>query len=578
MRKIGIAFMLFLLFYSELWAQQEKKPFKVEGTIGVSHDYYSLSGVGIEQMRGRRPDNLTRFQLYTRFSRGKISLPFEVSFSTQSSQVNSTLDGSREIISGFAQMKTANDVLRFVSNPVNRIGFSPTLGKYRFRLGTSTPYFSELVLGSLSQFGAGIDYTGKRAFWSAGYGLLQAGQSRDTSLGRLGTYQREQAYLRLGLGRIDASFFALNAVAANDYAVSGLLPDSTVKPQQGLALSAQWRIQLGRVFFWESEAAGSLFTENKNGIGFKTEEVGLPELPNEIKLTTGSYADIAGNSSFGLEVKGFRLSAKALYVGAGYRSVAYPFMQADRMELTLNPRFQLFKGNVLAEASLGKRVNNLSKTKAEPMEQLIIQSNLSIRFTNWFSLSGGYSNFGTRNGILNDSFSIENVSRNFQVAPLFTFQGKKAIHSLLFSFNKDDFEDLNVITGRVGNNQSEMMLASWNRNPLQGPFSFGLSYNRFKFSSSFANLFNQSYSLNLGAKMFKRRLQTNFSLGRLYNLAALNETEDQQWVLNAGVDYRAKKGFGFGVRWNNNNYLYGSARPNSRFNEHTVRVSCSWQF
>ncbi|MCA0427476.1 MAG: hypothetical protein LCH37_08555 [Bacteroidetes bacterium] len=559
-------------------AQTKKNPFRVDGSIGVSHDYYSLTGNGIDHLKNRRPEHVTRFQVYTRFSKGKISLPFEISFNTQSARVNSSLDGYSSQFSSLSQLKTADDILRFVSNPVNRIGFTPVLGKFRFRLGTSTPYFSELVQGSISVFGAGVDYNGKRMFASVGYGISQAGFARDTLKGLSGAYRKEQLSFRLGIGRTDASFFALNALVGNDSPVKGLLPDSTVKPEQGIALSAQWRIQLGRYFFWESEAAASLYTDNTLGIPFKASDIGLPALPEELKLSASSRADLAGNGAIGFELKGFRLAAKALYVGAGYKSLGYPFLQSDRMEFTISPRLNLLRGDLQVSGSFGQRVNNLSGTKAAPMEQLIVQSNVSIRFCDWFSFSGGYGNFGTRSGILNDSFRIEQVAQNFQVSPLFNFTGKKAMHTLLFSYNRDDFADLNVLSGKVGNNQSEIYLASWNRTSLSGIINYGLAYNRFKFTSGFANLFNQSLSLNSSLRLFKKRLQLSASVGRMANLANPNQTEDQQWVLNAGVDYRSRTGFGIGLRWTNNNYLYGSARPDSRFNENTLRVSSSWQF
>ncbi len=572
---------IILLFISHFAIAEDKKPkspFRVEGSIGMAHDYYSIESSGLSSIRARRPEHLSRFQLYTRFSKGKVSLPFEISFNTQSGIVSSTTEGYKEAYSIVSSWKSFDDVLRFVSNPVNRIGFSPQFGKFRFRLGTSNPYFSELTQGNISQFGAGLDYTGKRMFFSLGYGISQPGQAKDTLLGIAGTYRREQASFRFGLGKQEASFFAINVTGSNDFALSGLIPDSSQKAQQGIASSLQWKIQLGRVFFWENEAAFSLFNEDKNATAFNAADLGLPELPNEIKLTTGTRADIAGSTSIGLELGASRISAKALYVGAGYRSLAYPFMQADRMELTINPRLNLFKNNLVLSGSFGQRVNNLSGTKAVPMNQLIVQSNINIRFTNWFSLSGGYGNFGTRSGVLNDSFRIENIAQNFQIAPLFTWQRKKGIHNFLFSANKDEFQDLNILTGSIGNNQSEIFLISWNRNPSVGAFSYGLSYNRFKFSSAFAALNNESYQANLGARIFKRRLNLSSGIGRLINIADIKNSADKQWIMNLGLDYRSKSGFGFGIRWNNNNYVYGSARPDSRFNENTLRINTSWQF
>jgi hypothetical protein len=265
-------------------------------------------------------------------------------------------------------------------------------------------------------------------------------------------------------------------------------------------------------------------------------------------------------------------------VGAGYKSFGFPFFQSDRLELTLNPRFSFAKKRWFFSGSIGSRTNNLSGTKYAPMNQLIASVNLSGRISNALSINASYGNFGVRSGVTNDTFRVENIGQNLNIAPMYTLMRKNFNDVYMVSYALDRFEDLNVLSGNIGANNSNIFMVSWNRTYIARPFSFGLSYNNFSFESTVIQLANQAFNTTLGYRFFKKKLRTSFTLGYLLNKPDQNASDDKQWVANTLIEYRDKKGYGLGLRWNTNNYVYGSLRPNERFNENTIRINVSKQF
>ncbi len=561
--------------------EQKKKvreKVKFSGMLQINHDYYSLKGTGINEMRQRRPANLSRLIFAPTISYKRFSLPFEFTLSSQSTNIVTPIDRFREPYALFSQMRTLDDVISYVSNPINRLGVSPTLGKFKLLLGTHTPFYSELVSGNISVFGAGFQFTGKRFFTSASYGISQPGIAGDSINNINGSYQRKQYAFRIGVGNLTRSWLALNVTGGKDTEAADKTPLNNVKAEEGIAGSLHFGIRIKKKWLWENEAAFSAFSDDLSALQIDLKEYGFPDLPLPIGLNLSTRADIAGSTAIGFESGSTKISAKALYVGAGYKSFGFPFFQSDRLELTLNPRFSFAKKRWFFAGSIGSRTNNLSGTKYTPMNQLIASVNLSGRITDALSINASYGNFGVRSGVTNDTFRVENIGQNLNIAPMYTLMRKNFNDVYMVSYALDRFEDLNVLSGNIGANNSNIFMVSWNRTYIVSPISVGLSYNNFSFESTAIQLANQAFNATLGYRFFKKKIRTSFTLGRLLNKPDQNASDDKQWVANALIDYRDKKGYGFGLRWNTNNYVYGSLRPNERFNENTIRINVSKQF
>jgi hypothetical protein len=212
------------------------------------------------------------------------------------------------------------------------------------------------------------------------------------------------------------------------------------------------------------------------------------------------------------------------------------------------------------------------------MNQLIVTMNLNGQITNNLNLALSYGNFGISNAVLNDTFIVKNVSQNMSITPSYNWQHVKSNDLFILSYSYDVFKDFNVLSGNTNDNESNIFLASWNRSFETNPFSFGLTYNNFYFKSNFMNLNNHNINLNLGYNFFKGKIKSSFSIGRILNNIDKDADGNTQWIGNLGIDYRNKKGYATGLRWNSNHYIYGSERPNASFSENTLRLSLSKQF
>jgi hypothetical protein len=550
---------------------------KWSGGFQLSHDYYTFSGINTNNLNYRRPANLTKLSLYAALSWKKVKLPFEIMLSSQGTNVVTPADQYSQAYSVFSQIKTGRDLVNYLSNPINRVGFSPTIGKFKLLIGTHTPNYSELVQGNISVFGAGFDYKGKNFFTAASYGISQAPIEQNSAQNITGAFRRDQYAFRIGVGNTNKHLFAINFSGARDYYSSVVNKPLFIQPQQGAATSIQFRFLILKNIFWENEMAASLVTQNINDSAINNKNVDL-NYSSLFPINISTRADIAGNTAIGYNSKNVKITAKALYVGAGYKSYGFPFFQSDRLELTLNPQISFYKKRYSIGGSIGSRVNNLSGTKLAPMNQLIVTMNLNGQITDNLNLALSYGNFGISNAVLNDTFIVKNVSQNMSITPSYNWQHVKSNDLFIVSYSYDVFQDFNVLSGNTNDNESNIFLASWNRSFETNPFSFGLTYNNFYFKSTFMNLNNHNINLNLGYNFFKGKIKSSFSIGRMLNNLDKYANGNTQWIANLGIDYRNKKGYATGLRWNSNHYNYGSERPNASFSENTLRLSLSKQF
>ncbi|MEM0447118.1 MAG: hypothetical protein QXT71_00990 [Thermoplasmata archaeon] len=557
--------------------KEKHKDFKLSGYAQLSHDFYSLNGKDIAHLRMRRPSNLSRLIVMPTFTWKKIKMPAQFVLSSQATNVVTPPSRFNQPYSIFSQIRNFQDLINYLSNPINRIAINPTFGKHQFKFGTHTPEYSELVQGNISMFGAGYEYNRKNFFTLFSWGITQPAINQDSTQNIRGAYKREQYAFRIGYGNINQNFLAFNVSGGRDVLSSVNPPLIGVKAEQGLAGSLQFQLMITEYLLLQNEFAVSVLTDDLNARQIDFDEFGI-NVPDIFPINISTRADAAGSTSFGYRKKNVSVFAKALYVGPGYKSFAYPFFQSDRLELTINPQFSFAKNKWFFAGSIGNRTNNLRGTVIAPMNQLIANVNLDGQITEALSISATYGNFGVRNSVLNDTFRVENIAQNISISPTYVWRHEKSTDLFIISYTHDRFEDFNVLTGNLSNNQSNIFLISWNRNFNALPLSVGLSYSNFYFNSPFIKLSNQSLNLNWGYMFFDKKLRTTYSIGRLLNKPEEGASNDRQWVANIGIDFRTKSKYRLGVRWNTNNYVYGTARPNARFNENTLRFNISKQF
>jgi hypothetical protein len=243
-------------------------------------------------------------------------------------------------------------------------------------------------------------------------------------------------------------------------------------------------------------------------------------------------------AGFGKKGKNWDLGISSKWLGAGYYSMGYPFVQNDRIDYTLNTRINAFKNKMNLTASVGQRIGNIS-IKANRTTQLIANANLFSQFSEHFNLNVSFNNFGfTTPGLL----GIKNVGNDLAVNPTWTWMNTNSSHMVSLSYNWSKYDEKSFFTSTVSTNNSHtgmlMYVPSFFNKPnLSTDFSVmffrnttmpgdillsiwtgsvGAGYN---FSKPAINLRSQLQFNNTTMQSFSASNNLTFTLGADWNLS-----------------------------------------------------------
>lgn len=601
---------------------------KLSGQSQITYDFYRVDTVPGSNFRPRRPPHQIRFILAPTVTIGKkVVLPFELNMTSVVTNVTTPADqylGQFNQWYGIVkQFKTFNDVKNYVINPINRLGIAPTFGAFKFYAGTQTPQYSEMTVGNVSLFGAGMDVKLKRFYLSVGAGYAQHAIARDSLLNIPGAYQRTQFSLRGGIGSKEGTFVGGNVVYATDDAQSVTSP-LDVAPQTAFTASGEYQLKLGKVVKWKGEIATTVRTSNtafydNTNLTDSTKLILRQKFSDPIEskipkparaylpINPSTLIDFAATSTLNLNIKGLGLDFKGLYVGPGFKPVGYPFFISDRFDATVGTKFSLFKNKLNFNGTTGWRVTNFSKWLEKenirvpkitaddvsiPLiveggsiaatEQLLINAGLSIQFSEKLNLETSYSNFGVQNTVVDDTFRVRNVGQNFAVTPSYTFGNETYTSSIILMGSMDIFRDLNIVSGALNDNDSKIANLTYTLALKKNPLTVNVSAAYFNIVSSNLELDNSTFTGGAGYSFFKKKLTTQLSLTALFNNqklqngASIIEALEKQTLMNVKVGFRFK-GFNMKLDVGNNSFVRGIL-PTDRLKEWVGKVSVQQNF
>jgi hypothetical protein len=604
------------------------KWFQLSGQSQVTYDFYRVDTAPGSNFRARKPPHSIRFILAPTITLGKkIVLPFELNMSSVATNVTTPVQAYKGQFDHwyglFNQFKTLDDVKNYVINPINRLGVAPTFGAFKFYAGTQTPQYSEMTVGNVSLFGAGMDVKTKWFYMSVGAGYAQHAIQRDMALNIPGAYLRKQVSVRGGLGNKEATFLGGNFVYAMDDKKSVRVP-LAVAPQTAMTASGEYQLKLGKVIKWKGEIATTLRIANaafydspnltdstKLILRQKFTDPLEKKIPTSLRpylpINPSMSIDFAATSTLKLNIKGFGVDLKGLYVGPSFKPVGYPFFVSDRFDGTIGTNFSWFKNRLNFNGTTGVRISNMSKWLADKKitvpkivagtitlpvivpgssiaatQQLLINANLGIQFSEKFNIETAYSNFGIQNTVVSDSLRVRNVGQNLSVTPTFTFGGEKYTHSIILMGSMDKFRDLNVVSGALNDNDSKIANLTYTLASKKNPLTANLSAAYFNIVSSNLQLNNSTFTGGAGYSFFKKKLTTQLSMTALFNNQKLqnggsvSEALEKQTLMNVKVGYRFK-GLNLKLDVGNNAFVRG-ALPTDRLKEWMGRVSVQQNF
>ncbi|MBU3742713.1 MAG: hypothetical protein FGM24_10575 [Candidatus Kapabacteria bacterium] len=569
---------------------------KFSGSAGISTELYSFENPNGTQA-GRRPASLTRLTLAPVLSLGSwFSLPLNLVITLPETNVTTPA-------------LTAPSFSQFFSNPINQLGFTLTSEKLngsRIHIGTHTPKFSELSGGDIQLFGVGLDARPGPVQIAASGGIAQRAVAPDSARGIRGAFRRDMYLARIGLGNTETRRLGVNVVYARDDRSSlasdivQVIParpfetDSTViipadtvriRAEEGLIGSLDASVELSSGITLSGEMALSTFTSDTradiiaaSGAADFISKI-TDGLSNVIQRRATTRADLAGTAALIIKQPTWGVTFSALYMGAGFMPLGYPFAQADRIDLKVSPSLRLFEGDLALAGSVGQRVNNLSETKGEALTQFIANGSMNIRFSDALSLAVNYANFGIRSNSILDTLKIQNVSESFSIEPTLTIEGSSLLHTVTGSIAFDAYDDFNVVTGAESSNDTRSATLTYTAMFMGVPLTVG-AMGTYVENALFAGmLVIRTAGLNASYRLFGGAVTASVS----YTMAGSTFTSmptDSQGFLKVSARWNISKNINLVASLANNSFDYGQLLPTrgSSFTEQIAQIAINSTF
>ncbi|CAN5248726.1 hypothetical protein BH09BAC2_BH09BAC2_23100 [soil metagenome] len=549
---------------------QQSPPFSISGTMGVTYEGYGLNANpnGSTFYTPRRPWNQVRFNFTPTLKFGKnFTLPFNFNFTALPTNFAGPYAGLTKQTFG-----------QWLTNPANNFGINPKYKWAELQLGTQYLKYSELSTGDVGIFGAGVSLKPKGYIIKFFTGTSQRGINYlATPLpGVPGAYKRTHYMFQLGKEKEGKYLVAVNFAKGKDKINSITSLPPTTKPQEGFVWSVMGEGYFNKGWFIKAEGANSFFTRDVNqpapGASFKP----------FINGKTSTVKDYALDASFGKKSADFDFSYATKYIGAGFQTTGYPYMQPDHWDNTLNTRFNAWKKKINIVASAGVRSNNISNVSLQS-QQFIGNLNWFTQFNDKFSLNLNYNNFGfTSAGGLNP-YGIKNVSNDMGITPTYTWTTNKMVNVITLGYNYSKYDERDVLTALTTSNNTHTAVLTYIPVFLNSDISpdFSAMY----FNNSTPLLKNTLFTLSAGVGLpaLKKKMQLKGQLQ--YTIGKLNAyTPNNNLIASINVDYKITKK----LSWNNfittNYFKYGDelappiALLGANYLESTYRSGLKYNF
>ncbi|HET9057523.1 MAG TPA: hypothetical protein VFN30_11825 [Chitinophagaceae bacterium] len=577
MKKRNITLMLLFLFGYTALAQQEKvKKFSIGGGLGISYEHYGLtvSPSGGTFFMPRKPWNLVRFDFSPTMTFGKWSVPFNFNFSPmQTSFVTPPTAGKQNF-------------WQFLTNPLNSFGLNPNYKWAEIQLGTQYLKYSELSTGDIGVFGAGVDLKPGKYRLKFFNGVSQRGINSSLTPFVIGAYQRNNWMAQIGMEREKEYEVSFNFARGHDKISSVSALPIGILPQEGFTISMVVNKYFKKGWYYKSEAAQSHYTSNLNT---PLDSVGsVKSFKPFIDAHTSTQKDYAAQAAIGKKSANFDIGGRVKYLGAGFQTLGYPFLQPDRFDYTVDTRFNTWKKKINVSASVGRRINNLSNTTTRA-KQFIANVNWFTQFNDRWNLNLNYNNFGFQSvGTINNPYGIKNVANDLSINPTYTYTNSKSTHLFSLNYSYSKYDELNPFTGNKTANNTHTVFFTYVpvyfSKSINPDFSIMYFYNKAPLISPPNTFFTTkllTFSAGMTTPVLKRK--GNIKAQLQYTRSKINTfTSDNNIIVVFGADWKLSKKLIWQLNATTNFFKYGNqlapAYNNPRYWENTLRTGFNYRF
>ncbi len=570
-----ITFIFSLCFLSKSIAQKPPLPkLTIKGTAGVTYEGYGLTATpsGYNFYPPRRPWNLVRFNFQPVISYGNFKLPINLSFSPMRTNFGAAPFGLGNL-PGFPKQTFK----QWITNPINSIGFNPSYKWAEVQLGTQYLKYSDLSTGDVGAFGYGFSLKPGNLRLKFFSGINQQAFEPFLTVSPVfgGIYKRRITMGQIGFEQEDKYFVGFNLVKGHDNFNSILAPiAATPNAAENFIVSFNAKIKNARGWYGQTEIATTHSTKNTQATGISL----ISDYKPFMKTNISSFRDHALQGGFGRKIKDWELGASMKWLGAGYKSMGYPFIQNDRLEYAVNTRFNAFKKKTNVVANLGQRFGNWSVVGSRT-KQIIANINLFTQFNDHLSVNANYNNFGFQSASL---LGIKNVGNDLGVNPSYVWTSTKMSNLLSLTYNWSKYDETTLLLPPTTNNTHTAMLlyvpTFFDKSDLSPDFS--IMY--FKNISSITTL--NMFSASTGLAWNKPKSKIGLKGQLLYNITSIGAfTPSNNLMATIGGDYKITKNLSWTLSMTGNLNKYGNeltpqpALLGAKYLESTLRTSLQYR-
>ena len=579
--------LIFFFYWSMITMAQTKSPFSISGTMGVTYDGYGLNTNPIQPPNfytPRRPWNLVRFSFQPTMNFGAVKVPFNINFSPMRNNFGSPPFGFGNL-PAFPKQTFS----QWLTNPMNSIGINPTYKWAELQLGTQYLNYSELSTGDIGAFGYGFSLKPGKFRFKFFRGVSQQAFQPFTGAGTppefVGAYKRTITMAQIGLEKEGSYFAGFNIVKGKDDENSIASPltiptynAATPKPAENLIVSFATKFKTEKGWYGHTELATTISTRDVTALAPSPLVKDFKPLLN---TNTSSYRDHAVTAGFGKKGKDWDVGASMKWLGAGYNTMGYPFVQNDRLEYTVNTRFNAWKKKINVTANIGQRFGNWS-TPGSRTTQIIANANVFAQFNDHFSVNANYNNFGFTAPV---SGGIKNIGNDLGINPTYNWTTSTMSHLLSLSYNWSKYQEILIFPAlNTSNNTHTALLlyapSFFNKPHISADFSVMYFSN---ISSLPAKLSIVSASSSLGWNFPKKKVNLRGQL--LYNITSIDPfTASNNILATIGGDCKINKKLTWNLSMTANLYKYGNelspplSLMGAGYMESTLRTALLYSF
>lgn len=552
---------------------KKKNKISLSGTMGIIYEGYGLNvnPAGSNIYTPRRPWNQVRFNFVPilKFS-DKFTLPLNFNFAAIATNFAGPYAGLKNQTLG-----------QFLTNPSNNFAINPKYKWAELQLGTQYLKYSELSTGDIGIFGAGVDLHPGNFIIKFFTGISQQGINYSLlplPNGVNGAYKRTHWMFQLGKEKEGVYKVALTFAKGKDKTNSVTSPPITALPQEGFNVSFLVDKYFKKGWTFKTEVAGTYFTRDVN--------MPLAPLLNNsfkpfIEGRTSTGKDWAAVASINKKSKNFDIGYATKYIGAGFQTTGYPFLQPDRWENTINTRFNAWKEKVNVVASIGTRINNVSNTSLTT-NQFIANLNWFTQFNEHLSTNISYNNFGFTSASGFNPFGIKNVSNDIGLSSTYTWNNTKRMNLITVSYNLSKYDERDVNTGITTTNNTHTVLLTYIptyfNSTLQPDFSVMYFNNTMPLVKNTLITLSSSLTASAAKKKVQLRAQLQYTIGKLNSFSS-----NKNLVASCNMDYKLSKKLTWNVLLSTNYYKYGnelglSSLDGANYLESNYRTGLQFKF